>query len=140
MDVLCFHVHLIGPERVHELGRVRPWEQLGRARLDDVDSEAGVLDRSQEGIELEIADVLWTRRHDVRGVQVIPDIVNFADGNPVVSLVRNEPLLVRVVDCLLGRGAYWVRLDLVELEQGPGEDLDGVVAIIGHVGRLPEEV
>jgi hypothetical protein len=54
------------------------------------DVETRVLDRAKECIELEITDVLGTWRHNISGVQIVPNPVNFANRDPVIALVADE--------------------------------------------------
>lgn len=118
-DVLRLHIHLAGSQLVLELHRIRFWQRFSCRCPHDVDSEARVLDGCQKCVKLEIADKLRSRRDNVGRIEVIPDVFNFADRDPMVSLVCNEPLLRRVVRCLHRGRAYRGCLNVLELLQGP---------------------
>lgn len=47
---------------------------------------------TKECTEEEVADELRAWRCNVCRVQIVPDVGNLADGNPVVTFVRNEAL------------------------------------------------
>ena len=94
IDIDGFVETLAGAKSL-ERHRVGQWQCLRTGLWPDyVDSKARVLDRPQEGIKLEVADVLRTWRDDIRRIQVVPHICNLANGDPMVSLVRNEALFL----------------------------------------------
>lgn len=52
--------------------------------------EARVFDRCQEGVQLEMTDVLGSGGHNIGWIQVVPNIVHFTNRDPMISLVTKE--------------------------------------------------
>ena len=132
--VNCFHIHLVLPARyLLKNGRVRHGQLLALLGAHYVDREAWVANRGQKCVQLEVTDVLGTRGHNVRRVQVVPDVGNFADGDPVVAFVCDEALLKRQVVVVDIWRANWCRRYIPNLLQRFWKHLYWIVAIIGNI-------
>ena len=87
-------IHLVWSQAMLELSRVWQRQLLTCLTLQDVYCETRVLDGRKKSVQLEVTDVLGSRRHDIGRVKVVPDIINFSNRHPVVTLVREEALFL----------------------------------------------
>ena len=90
----------------------------------DVNGEARVSNGAKEGIQLEVTNELGAGRHDICRVQVIPDVCNFTDSDPMVSFMSDEALLIGHVTTVNSRRTDWRGLDITELLEGLGKHLN----------------
>jgi len=84
---------------------------------------------------LEVADVLGAGRHDVRRVQIVPNPEHFADCDPVVALVAQEPV-ARICKVLVLQSRNWNALVLAPVFERHLQHWQRVVAAVSHVVRL----
>ena len=75
-----------------KLHAVRLRQILPLSWSDDINCEARVSNRAQEHIELEITDKLRAWRHDICRIQIVPNICDSANSDPMITLVCDETL------------------------------------------------
>ena len=94
-DIDCLYVHLVLSARnLLEDGGVRHGQLLTLLSADYVNCEAGVSNGGQEGFQLKVTDILGPWRRNISRVQVVPNVGNFANCNPVVAFMSDEALLI----------------------------------------------
>ena len=137
-DVTSFEVHLVLPSgSLHHVIGVWIWQSLPLWSHHDVDCETRVPDRTEESVQLEVWNVLRAWRHNVCRVEIVPDVEDFADGDPMVTLMCNETLLLRHV-CVLYRGCANRRgANVVHLFKSCRQNFNRIVAAVVEVIWLP---
>ena len=100
---------------------------------NDVDLPATTLHLGHDGLKHEVTDKLCAGGHHVCGVEVVPDVVDFPDGHPVVALVADETLFSRQIGEILVLGEHWGAGKPAKRFKSFRKDLDVIIAIQRYI-------